>query len=93
MRRLSIEIPDTVHRQIKLQATLEGVTIREYVLRRLRIESQQMKDDSPETNAPAANAYPDTIQGWLNRPTRGTRSKAEIDAYIAEERAGWHDDE
>ncbi len=36
MSRLSIEIPDDVHRQIKAQASLRGLSMREYVLRRLK---------------------------------------------------------
>ncbi|HET7313226.1 hypothetical protein [Salinisphaera sp.] len=36
MSRLSIEIPDDVHRQIKAQASLRGLSMRDYVLRRLK---------------------------------------------------------
>lgn len=36
MSRLSIEIPEDLHRAIKSQASLRGLSLREYVLRRLR---------------------------------------------------------
>lgn len=35
MSRLSIEIPKELHRRLKAQASLHGVSMREYVLRRL----------------------------------------------------------
>lgn len=93
MSRLSIEIPDAVHRQIKAQASLQGISIREYVLRRLRIDPHAQTAQAEKDDTPAKEDYPASIWGWLERPTRGTRTKEEIDAYIAEERASWNDDE
>lgn len=84
MSRLSIEIPDDMHRQLKAQASLRGLSMREYVLRRLRPESGAVQPGSGD---------PVSAWDWLDQPSFGTRTKAEIDAYIAEERASWNDDE
>lgn len=83
MSRLSIEIPDDLHRQIKARASLRGVSMREYVLHRLRSETGDIE---------SAPDHPGSVWNWLDRPSFGTRTKAEIDAYIAEERASWHDE-
>lgn len=83
MSRLSIEIPDEVHRQIKAQASLRGLSMRDYVLRRLRPESSHAESEADR---------PKSVWDWLDRPSLGTRTKAEIDAYMAEERANWNDD-
>lgn len=37
MSRLSIEIPDDMHRQLKAQASLRGLSMRDYVMRRLKV--------------------------------------------------------
>lgn len=83
MSRLSIEIPDDMHRQLKAQASLRGLSMREYVLRRLRPESGDIESEPDR---------PNSVWNWLDRPSLGTRTKAEIDTYIAEERASWHDE-
>lgn len=84
MSRLSIEIPDDMHRQLKAQASLRGLSMREYIMRRLRPEAGAVQAQSGD---------PASAWDWLDRPSFGTRTKAEIDAYIAEERASWNDDE
>ncbi|MDT0619223.1 hypothetical protein RM531_12125 [Salinisphaera sp. P385] len=98
MSRLSVEIPDSLHQQIKAQASLQGLSLREYVLQRLGFASGRKNRQLEMTAAPAGGqpgqrAEPGTIRELLeNRPWQGTMTKAEIDAYIAEERASWNDD-
>lgn len=98
MSRLSIEIPDTLHQQIKATASLRGMSLRDYVLQQLGVSDKP--EMQPKTAAagrsrkhgsdrPARDSMLELIR---NRPWNGTMTKAEIDAYIAEERASWHDD-
>lgn len=91
MSRLSIEIPEAVHRQIKAQASLEGISIREYVLQRLR--ARPGSEPGAVRDEPSQDNYPTSVWGWLDRPSLQTRTKAEIDAYLDTERAGWNDDD
>lgn len=84
MRRLSIELPEALHQQIKSRASLEGVSMRAYVLQRLGVL------DAPSASTPASMPEPGSIQELLhNREWRGEQTRAEIDAGIAEERAAW----
>lgn len=94
MRRLSIELPESLHQQIKAQASLAGLSMRAYVLRQLGMSN----DETPRPAASLARgksataAEPGTMRELLlHRPWRGEKTKAEIDAQIAEERAVWHE--
>lgn len=117
MSRLSIEIPEDLHRQLKAQASLRGLSMREYVMRRLKavgspdgnkprrrfsqsgLASIWAERDDREMRAhgsaltgrqPDEPPAPGSMLELLeNRPWHGTMTKAEIDAYVAEERAGW----
>lgn len=100
MSRLSIEIPDDVHRQIKAQASLRGLSMREYVLRQITSAASNDSGKSREHFSQSGLAgiwsdrdVSDSVWDWLDRPSLGTRTKAEIDEYIADERARWNDDE
>lgn len=100
MSRLSIEIPDDLHRQVKAQASLQGLSMRDYVLKILGVSSAANSDPEsgevsaePQASADAQRVEPESMRELLlNRPWQGSMTKAEIDAYIAEERASWNDD-
>lgn len=99
MSRLSIEIPDDLHQQIKANASLRGLTMRDFVLERLGVSVRGAKTPQNHPakpyrgNADDPTPAPGSVLELLeNRPWQGTRTKAEIDAYIAEERASWGDD-
>jgi len=57
--------------------------------------SQLLRATAPPTVAPvvAATATTDIWDFLRNRPWQGTRTREEIDAHLAEERASWDDDE
>lgn len=92
MSRLSIEIPDDLHQQIKANASLRGLSIRDFVLQRLGFSANGGRTRSAqpgpgrESPSPAPGSILELIR---SRPWQGTMTKAEIDAYIAEERASW----
>lgn len=99
MSRLSIEIPDSLHQRIKAQASLQGMSLRDYVLQRLgyAVDGKNVRAAeavaAPGPGPRERPAEPGSMRELLeNRPWRGTMTKAEIDAYIAEERASWNDD-
>ncbi|MGN8160719.1 hypothetical protein ACS8YF_18875 [Salinisphaera sp. SWV1] len=46
MSRLSIDIPDELHRAIKSEASLRGLSLRDYVLRRLNTSNPAEPDSS-----------------------------------------------
>lgn len=46
MSRLSIDIPDELHRAIKSEASLKGLSLRDYVLRRLNTSNPTGPDSS-----------------------------------------------
>lgn len=46
MSRLSIDIPDELHRAIKSEASLKGLSLRDYVLRRLNTSNPTESDSS-----------------------------------------------
>src|SRR5699024_115391 len=48
MSRLSVEIPDRVHQQIKAQASLNGLSLREYVLQRLGLSASPGRASADE---------------------------------------------
>lgn len=94
MSRLSIEIPEPVHREIKARASLLGLSMQEYVLQHLLVPTKlqpqagQVRDEANTDTDPATS-----IWGLISdRPWQGTKTKAEIDAIIAEERASWGED-
>lgn len=94
MRRLSIELPESLHQQIKAQASLEGISMRDYVLQRLGLpEARTLRyPQSPESAEAATRPDPGSMRELIeSRPWRGDKTKAEIDAQIAEERASWPD--
>lgn len=92
MRRLSIELPDNLHQQIKTRASQEGLSMRAYVLRRLGLAAG--------ANVPPQHggvSEPDVVSGsmrelLLRRPWQGEATPAEIEARLAAERADWHDE-
>ncbi len=92
MRRLSIEVPDTLHQQIKARASLEGLSMRAYILQRLEwtdtaeSESASSPPRSVQTSTPAPGSMRELLEA---RPWHGEKTQAEIDAQIAEERAAW----
>lgn len=98
MSRLSIEIPDTVHQQLKATASLRGMSLRDYVLQQLDVSGEPEalpESEATGRNAPYGGEQPardSMLELVRNRPWNGTMTKAEIDAYIAEERASWNDD-
>ncbi|GAB3671856.1 hypothetical protein [Salinisphaera aquimarina] len=86
MRRLSIELPESLHQQIKAQASIEGLSMRAYVLQRLGVSSDRQTQAPPVIADYARGSMRELIH---SREWRGTRTPAEIDAQIAEERASW----
>lgn len=105
MSRLSIEIPDSLHQQLKANASLRGLSLRDFVLQRLGMpvqggrasQKRAQETHHEEVNCERRNADTRAAPGSMlelleNRPWKGTMTKAEIDACIAEERANWHDD-
>lgn len=94
MRRLSIELTESLHQQIKAQASLQGLSMRAYVLQKLGLSgdrSSRPAETSMRTDL-GASAEPGSMRELiLNRPWQGEKTKAEIDAQIAEERADWHE--
>lgn len=99
MRRLSVEIPEGVHQQIKAQASLQGMSLREYVLQRLgfavagKTAICASTQAETESDRKPRRAEPGSMRELIqNRPWHGTMTKAEIDAYLAGERASWNDD-
>lgn len=101
MSRLSIEIPDDLHQQIKANASLRGLSLRDFVLQRLGLpvnagqspatgtEKDVVPGDRQADGPPAPGSMLELLE---NRPWQGTMTKAEIDACIAEERASWGDE-
>ena len=93
MRRLSIELPESLHQQIKSQASLEGVSMRAYVLRRLDLPVDEAGEPSCSQPAEARHTSGSMRELIHNRHWRGTRTPAEIQAQVAEERASWSVDD
>lgn len=92
MRRLSIELPESLHQQIKAEASLQGLSMRAYVLQRLGLINDRAADSGEKTAERLADSSyePGSMRELLHsRDWRGERTRAEIDAQVAEERAAW----
>lgn len=92
MRRLSIELPESLHQQIKAEASLQGLSMRAYVLQRLGLtHAREPQPDRQEAERLTRPRYESGSMRELlhSRDWRGERTRAEIDAQVAEERAAW----
>lgn len=75
MGRLTIDIPDNTQHHIKVMAARHGVTIREYVLERLRTDLSESGSVEPSLH--------DLAAAWKKRRTdfkleRGDKSWTEV---------------
>lgn len=77
MSRLSIEIPEDMHRQLKAQASLRGLSMRDYVLRQLKIGGSR---DSGNSRARFSQSGLAGI--WSDRD-----DLQDADAWLREQRA------
>lgn len=100
MPRLSIDLPEHEHRALKSQASLEGVSIREFVRRRLMRDLQQPAGvplDSPGhgQHADGQTPHPDPLIEWVISlpalPEGPGLAKAEIEADLQDQRDSWGD--
>lgn len=92
MRRLSIELPESLHQQVKAEASLKGLSMRAYVLQRLGLTNDRAvaADDNTSQRLHDSDYESGSMRELLHsRNWRGERTRAEIDAQVAEERAGW----
>ncbi len=78
MSRLSIDIPDELHRAIKSEASLRGLSLRDYVLRRLGTsEHREPKADGPRFSDSGLSGL------WADR-----NDMADPDAWVRDQRKG-----
>jgi Antitoxin ParD len=82
MSRLSIEISEQQHQQIKAMASISGLSIKEYVLR----QTLFTQETSPMSEAEALEKLESLLANRIEAAERGELSTRSIDDLINEAR-------